>query len=404
MRHAAKLLPFLALYAAVVLLAQSAPARDELKYLAFAGNVLHGQWSPSDDLNLWFGPGYPAVLAPFVAAGAPLVAARLLNALLVFAGLLYFHAAAKLHLSERTALWATCALGLYPPLLRHLHVLMSEALAIFLACGLVFHVCALLRRTERRWGAAAAAACYLAALALTKPVYGYTILAGVGGCGILWAVRRTIAWRSMLLVHLSALGLCVPYLLHTYAVSGRPFYWASSGGLSFYWMATSRGDDLGDWHDARSPVDVGTLPDEHRAVLASLETLGVVERDGALWQAGLRHVLANPAGYARNWLANLGRLLFNYPFSGTPQKLSTYFYALPNMVLVVLALLCVVPTLARRRSLPAELVAVLAFALVSLGGMSLVSAYARFLVPMVPILVLWIAFTATRLITVRLSD
>ena len=44
--------------------------------------------------------------------------------------------------------------------------------------------------------------------------------------------------RTIALVYALALVWCLPYLAHTYSLTGRWFYWGSSGGMSLYWMST----------------------------------------------------------------------------------------------------------------------------------------------------------------------
>ena len=56
-----------------------------------------------------------------------------------------------------------------------------------------------------------------------------------------------------------------------------------------------------------------------------------------------------------------------------------------------------------RSLVPPELATLLAFVAVSLGGISLVSAVARYFIPLAPVLALWIVFTAERLIPIRLA-
>jgi hypothetical protein len=403
MRAATRLLPFLALYAVVSLVARPGPPGDERAYLAYASNLLDGRWTAGPDLDLWVGPFYPLLLAPFAATGAPPEAVRLLNALLLFAALAYFNAAARAYLSTCAATVSTVALGLYPAMMRHLATAMTESLAIFLACGLAYHLSALLRHQRRTLGQAIPAAGFMALLALTKPVFGYTILVGIVLYGTLYLAGRSPVMRTLALCHTTALALCTPYLAHTYAVSGRPLYWSSAGGLAFYWMAASQGDDLGDWHSPSNSAAMAAVAPEHRRFLAGLAGMGAVERDAVLWRAGLRHALARPATYARNWGANLGRLLFSYPFSHTPQKLDTYFYLAPNALFLAAAGLATWPFARRWRAIPVELRVLVAFAVVSLAGMSLVSCLARYFVPMVPLIGLAMAYCFDRLITIRLA-
>jgi hypothetical protein len=91
-----------------------------------------------------------------------------------------------------------------------------------------------------------------------------------------------------------------------------------------------------------------------------------------------------------NWTANIGRLFFSYPFSHTPQKISTYFYLLPNMFIVVLLLLSGVFILLYQVPVPYEIKALVIFGAISLGATSLVSAYTRQFTPLAPIFLFWI--------------
>jgi hypothetical protein len=93
----------------------------------------------------------------------------------------------------------------------------------------------------------------------------------------------------------------------------------------------------------------------------------------------------------------VGRLLFSYPFSYTPQKISTYFYLLPNMFLVVFLVGSVYPAVLKRTTIPYEIYALLFFALIVMGGTSLLSAYDRQFRPLVPIFLLWLSFVYVRI-------
>src|SRR4051812_36700485 len=65
-------LPFLLIYGVGVALGSGRPLHgDEPGYLSYAANLSHGYYSPANDVLLWWGPGYPIVLLPFVALGLP---------------------------------------------------------------------------------------------------------------------------------------------------------------------------------------------------------------------------------------------------------------------------------------------------------------------------------------------
>jgi hypothetical protein len=229
----------------------------------------------------------------------------------------------------------------------------------------------------------------LAWLALTKVLFGYVILAGSFLSAIaLW--RRGGGYRRTLIVGATAVLLCTPYLAYTYSRSGRFFYWASSGGLSLYWLSTPFDGELGDWHKWEKLSADSPIRANHERFFASLEGLNEVERDSELKRQALCQIADHPKKFALNWLANVGRLLFSYPFTDTPQKLSTYFYLLPNMFLVVPGVPSLYVAWIRRRDVPHELWMLLGFGILSFLGNSLLSAYARQFTPLVPIFALWV--------------
>jgi hypothetical protein len=101
------------------------PVQDETRYLGFADNLTHGFYSPPDAVQLWSGPGYPLLLAPFRAIGCGPGALRLLNAPLLFAAVWCFFRFLRNHFPHRAALLGACALGLYFPVWKFLPSLMT---------------------------------------------------------------------------------------------------------------------------------------------------------------------------------------------------------------------------------------------------------------------------------------
>lgn len=67
------------------------------------------------------------------------------------------------------------------------------------------------------------------------------------------------------------------------------------------------------------------------------------------------------------------------------------------MLLTVFSARCIYPTYLGRRRIPHEIWALVVFAIIYVGGSSLLSAYHRFLLPVIPMLILWIIFALYRL-------
>jgi len=406
---ALRFLPLFAHYAVIALIAAPDTFQgDEDRYVWFAENLTQGYYSPADEINLWNGPGYPLTLVPFVAAGLPWDAARLANALYLYLAVVCFAASVRLYAGDRVALIAGYALGLYPSFLREVHLLITESLTFLLISAAAYAYCLACKRRGRQGadgirgygGAALAAALLMAYLCLTKVFFGYVLLASLA-LALLVALltRATPRWRTVLIVAL-ALLFCAPYLAYTYALTGEPFYWSNAGGLSLYWMSSPYTGDLGDWHMVSAAYGHPELAENHAAVFDSLAGLDPVARDRALRALALDNIGQHPLAFVRNWLANVGRLLFNYPYSYTPQKPSSYYYMLPNMFLVVASVGCLILTWLGRRLIPYEIYALLAFAVVALGGSSLLSAYERQFRVLVPMLGVWIAYVAARVVTI----
>ena len=181
-REIALLLPLLALYIAAWAFFPERPD-DEAWYVVLAERLVDGFYVSGDGdaiLNddpgspdLWFGPGLPALLAPLVAADAPLSVLRLTSAFVLFGAVLLMYVLARERWGPRVGLVAAYALGLYLPFLGLLSNLHSEVLAMLFV---VLSMLGLARFLERRgvvWLAVGGGG--LAGLALTRVAYGWVL-------------------------------------------------------------------------------------------------------------------------------------------------------------------------------------------------------------------------------------
>ncbi|MBM4020037.1 MAG: hypothetical protein FJ288_17255 [Planctomycetes bacterium] len=415
-----KLLPLLVLYLAII----AAFWRwdlvdDEDRYVRYASNLVAGHYA-EPGMRIWNGPGYPLVLAPFVALGAPVRFAVFLNAAFMFAAVALIRATAKPFMSERGATALAWAAGLYAPLFPETVSLLTEPLAVCLVSGFCYCIAQSVRHggspadgpasshapdraAPRRRSlvfAVAAGAC-LGYLALTKVIFGYVIVAGLALAAPL-AVRLRAARRAALACAV-ALVVCAPFLAYTQAVTGRLFYWGNSGGLSLYWMSTPYAAQYGDW---TSPGDVREDPAfvRHREFFAQLEQMDYVRRDDALRRRAVANIAAHPAKALFNVAMNFSRLWFCYPNTNKLQRPHTLGYIVFNGALLAALALCAYPLWRCRRRLPPEMWLVLAFAGLSLGGSTLLSAVPRMLNPIVPVFFVIIGYTFGRLVEVKVMN
>lgn len=396
-----KFLPLLIFYAVIVVFAASDKFwGDERRYIMYANNLLNGYYSPRNEINLWNGPGYPIILMPFAKFKLPWLAAKLLNPLFLFGAILYFYHTLRSYMNEKSAIFYSYLLGIYPPFCRYIHMLLTEQLAIFLICGFLFHFCKLCRKETVLFSQLFIASLYLGYLALTKVFFGFVILSGLMIFLFLYLWQKRDAFKRIFLVYLFALLFCVPYLLYTYTVTNKIFYWGNAGGISLYTMSSPYEDELGG-------LRIKNLykSKNHQKFFKELQkkSHSAIQRDSELKKQAVRNIINNPAKYLKNWMANIGRLLFNYPYAYDHQKLSTYFYLIPNMFLVVFCILCLYPSFVRSDLIPFEIYLLCLFALISFGGSSLIFAEGRYLSPLVPIFVLWISFTLTRIVKIEMA-
>jgi hypothetical protein len=204
--------------------------------------------------------------------------------------------------------------------------------------------------------------------------------------------RHRVALRRCAYIYAVALLTCVPWLLYTYSLSGHVFYWGNSGGLSLYWMSSTDKQNQGDWFTYRS---VFTRPElaVHRPFFETIDTLDPIARDAALQTAAINNIRSNPLKFAQNVAANISRLWFSFPYSFTQQKLTTLFYMIPNSLILLLLVFCIPVLVLQWRSVRPEALSFLLFAGAGFGLHALLSAYARMLLPIVPVL-LWAIFYA----------
>jgi Dolichyl-phosphate-mannose-protein mannosyltransferase len=369
---------------------------DESGYLRLADNLLHGRYlvGRADQIaagfhypNLWFGPGLPVVLAPFVALDVPLEVTRLLGPLFVFLAAFLLYRLLRLRVSSRAALAGGLALGLYVPVytvLQHLH---SETLALLLIVAMMYGTTRYLE--GGRPAHLLVAGLSLGWLALTRVAFGWVVIALLLVALVWWALQRSAAARRFAAVCAVALAVTVPWLAYTYSVTGKPLYWGASGGLSLYWASSPYEGELGDWHQAREVFSDQRLA-RHRPLFTSLIGRPLADQDEALRRAGLDNIRTHPGKYAENVAANVSRMWFGFPYSFRAEGLKALVFVLPNAFMLA-ALVGSLALLMWRRapSLPTEAIPFVAFAVAAFSLHAVLSAYPRMLFPVIPV-VIWL--------------
>jgi 4-amino-4-deoxy-L-arabinose transferase-like glycosyltransferase len=379
---------------------------DESGYLRLAENIVHGHYltGRNDEVtggsqypNLWFGPGLPLVMVPFVAVHLPLSVIRLLGPVFLFLAAVLFFRLLRLYVSTRAAALGAAALALYVPFYTALEHLHSETLSVLLIVATMYGTQRYLHEGRLRHLVLAGAA--LGWLALTRVAFGWIVTALLVLAAVWWAARRGTAPRRFTTVCCLALIVCVPWLAYTYSVTKQPLYWGSSGALSLYWMTSPYPAERGDWQQARAVfTDARLAP--HRPFFRSLIGRPLVDQNDTLLHAAFANIRHRPARYARNVLANISRMWFDFPYSFRQERMAPLLFVIPNAV-VLTALLASVALLVRRPGLlPVEAIPFGLFALTTFALHALLAAYPRMLFPIIPVIIWFVVLVMTRCIRV----
>lgn len=369
-------------------------AGDEWRYLHYAENILAGHYSPRERVFLWNGPGYPLLLAPFVALKWQ-DGARLLNAFLHAGAVLYTWLLVSPRLPVRWALGVVAALTVYPALREHLPLLYTETLSTFLIIAWAFHSIRALNSIAHLGIASG----FLALLCLTKVNFGPTTACLAVITLVAWLARRDRIARSFCIQAGAALLLCTPYLVYTYSLTGRAFYWSSAGGSAFYWLTSPFPEEYGDWyhqgwvyqndllrahHKEIHDRTTGLGENPHLPLLEQLLNISSPESGDVFLEQGLRNVRERPLKFLANWCANVSRFFFDVPVTVRGTRFWNV-YTKSHLWLIPGALVLFWRARRARVAFPRHAWPVAAFTFLSFAVYSLVSTASRYLVPIAPV-------------------
>ena len=377
---------------------------DEAGYLELARNLMHGHYAtgrPNALLDadpsypdLWFGPGLPLALVGPVAAGLSLTVMRLVGPLFLFAALVVFFKLMRRTVAPGAALVVTWLLGLYLPFYTVLPNLHSEPLAVLFVALALYATARIVEGADYRWVAVGGVA--LAGLALTRVDYGWVVTAVLIAL-VVWSLfsRSRRAPRRLASMYALGLALCIPWLVYTHSQTGRVFLWGNSGSLSLYWMSTPYPHEYGDWQQANAVFSDPNLS-RHKPFFTTLEGHTLSQQNATLEHQAVDNIRHHPAKYLENVAANVSRMLFDTPYSYTPQRLGALYFALPNALLFGVFVLAAVVAVRMRASLPPPTLPFALFAFASFAMHALLAAYPRMLIPIAPVVAWFVGTTFGR--------
>jgi len=404
--------PFLVFFILLVIKQHTdAMEGDESGYLYFANNLLQGFYSPpAPDINLWWGPGYPILLMPFVALGLPLICITLMNAVFQYLSIVFLFKALVHFMDYRKSLlfslfWAFCYSSY-----QYISLIITESFTIFLVSLLIFSIVNAFNKYMNLY--LYLSGFILGYIALTKVIFGYVILILLLGSVLMWIKNRNVKnYRISVLIMLLAIATTMPYLLYTYNLTGRILYWGNSGGMSLYWMSTPFENEYGSWYnESLTTKSINTdikgtttalLRLNHQKDIDEVLKYKGVQKEDKYKKIAINNIKTHPKKYITNIIANISNMLFGFPNTYTFERpiLKIWYFS----ILYTLMLFCSIPTIINWRKISYSIRFLLVFAFIYLGGSSLVSVYNRQFVIIVPLLLFWIAYIIHNSITIKIN-
>ncbi len=406
-------LPFLILYIGIVIaFPTNGTFGDENKYLSLATNLIQGFYSlKPPEVYLGNGPGYPILLLPFQALHLPLICITLLNAFFYYFSIIFLFKAIKIF-SKKLALPISIFWAIYLNIYEYIRYIYTEVLTIFLVTLLLLTLIKAFNSETKNFKNKYIylAGLTLGYLALTKPIFGYVIMCMIIGNLVFILINNTSQYRKSFFILVVALITTIPYLTYTYSVTSKVFYWGSSGGNNLYWMSTPYPNEYGNWIEYpptqkqnRIPGSKETIRLLHEKDFNKIFKDKGIDQDSIYKAIAFENIKSNPLKFIENCISNIGRMLFNFPYSYELEKPQTLLRLPENGIIALLMLFSLVPTITNWKKLIFPLKFLLFFTILYLGGSILGSAETRMFSMVVPVLLFWIAYIINRTIKIKLK-
>ena len=415
--------PILAIYLGIVAkFAANKPLGDGIRFWTYAGNLLKGTYATPEVGMLHMGPGYPMLLSIFRGLDIPIIIAISLNAILLYGSCVYLYKIISQFLPPKVAIVITYVFAFWDPFLLYwMQKLYSEPLVIFLIVYAIYHLLTYYKTPKTKSLLKISAA--LGYVALTKVIFGYVLLVFLILSAIIYILSKQKVFQKNILVAGLALLFCLPYLGYTYKESGKLFYWGNSGGELLYWTASPHQTDLGEWHTGGpgmndffaqryhlSGIDPALVYEvneiitdriyqDHKDFKERLNGLGAYSADALYKQEAIKNIKEHPLNFAKNWIMNIGRITLGYPHALYAKPPFSAFMSLLNIIkssfLVVFFISSLILGIKLLKQIKPAYWSILLFGVIYFGGTSLLAAQSqRFLIPLTPIIIIWLSSIA----------
>ena len=253
------------------------------------------------------------------------------------------------------------------------------------------------------------------------------------GIIILWLFKKKSAtYFKSFFILLFAFITVSPYLIYTYSLTNKIFYWSTSGGNNHYWMSTPYAREYGSWipdlvvnkdstlfksndqtnyagilnigHRSSNISNYENLIESHhqKNFDQALQFTGVA-RDSVFTAIAMENIKANPIKFIENCISNLGRIVFNFPYTYTMQKPGTLIRLPLNGTIVLLMLFSIIPAFRNWQKINFGIRFAFLFAIIYLGGSIFGSAETRMFTVIVPIFLTFIAYILSKTIKLHIN-
>lgn len=418
----------------VFILGKNEPLSDGIRYWKTADDILDG-FNATPILEGYLlvnGPLYPLLLAFFKGLGFSVKACIYLNAFFLYFGFTFFFKTITQFVSFTRGMIATYVLVFIDPFLFYWGAkLYSEPLAILWVSLLLYYSLQLFKNPKSN--TIFKVAVILTFLILTRVIFAYVtvVFLVIGLIGMIFLKHEF--YKKLSKIGVLSLLFCLPYLIFTYSITDKFFYWSSNGGLLLYWTASPYEEDMGEWHTLHinhdhfaarynsfsgldslylrnvNEVIINKINNNHKAFAESLSGKNILESDDALKEKALSNIREHPKAFFKNWLLNIGRLLVGIPHAIYHKPPFSPVFTLINTVkssfLICFLFMSVILFFGRPIVQNLYLFWILILLIIYLGGQSILSVQSqRFMLPIYPLILFFITVSLNNFIEIKKNN
>lgn len=404
-------LPFLILFIAIALLfPTNGSFGDEGLYLKLSHRLLIGFFSPpTPNIDLGNGPGYPILIMPFLALNLPLICITILNAALYYLSIVFLFKTLKSFVPLKLSLLISVFWAFYINIYEYIPIIYTEILTVFLITMIGYTVVKAFESISNK-KYIFVSGFLIGYLALTKPIFGYVIMVALPVSIVMFLIKRSNPnYKKSFLILVIGFMVTIPFLIYTYSLTNKVFYWGSGGGNNLYWMSTPYSLEYGSWieypimdKESRIPQSKELLIQNHKKDFEVFD-YNTLPRDSAVKEIAIENIKSHPKKFLLNCFCNVGRMFFNFPYSYKLEDPKTLLRLPFNGLILVFFLFSLIPAAFNWKKINFGIRFLILFGLIYFGGSIFGSAETRMFSMIVPILLIWIAYIIQRSLKIKIK-